>query len=258
MKALSPDELAIEINEFLKKNNPTLFAGAGVGVQAGLPSWQQFMALLADFCQEYDPESATLIRTRAEKGNYLEAASVYKTSSIPEGEKHKGLSAPFQDISGATKLQALISLPFSFVITTNYDLSLHDVYAKVRAKYPHTAELHDSTLANASYKSEFYIARIHGRAEVSKEMVLDNNDYNDLMKNPHYIDYLTKAFTIYSCLFVGFSFADPAIKHVLGLIEKQLAPDFPGFHLALLPTDAENVLIEHLRRLNIDVRFYES
>src|SRR5689334_4803718 len=96
MKVLSANELANEIDAFLKRENPTLFAGAGVGAYAGLPAWRQFMELLADFSQKYDPDSATLIRKRAENGHYLEAASVYKTCQIPEGEKYKGLSAPFQ------------------------------------------------------------------------------------------------------------------------------------------------------------------
>jgi len=259
MKILSPHEISKEIDEFLKRDNPTLFAGAGVGARAGLPTWNGFMTMLAQFSRKYDPITADLIEKRASKGQFLEAAAVYKTcSDIPVGEKYKRLSEPFQKIPDATKLHSLISLPFFAVITTNYDRSLHDAYAKVYGRAPHTVELHDSTMANASYRRGFYIARIHGRSEVSKEMVLDESDYKELLKDANYVDYLVGAFNRYSCLFIGFSFVDPAIQNVLELIERRLSPDFPGSHLALLPSNAKEDLITTLKSVNIDVRFYDN
>lgn len=259
MKVLSAQELSTEIDEFLKRNNPTLFAGAGVGVRAGLPTWQQFMDKLATFAQNFDTETASLIKKRASNCHFLEAASVYKTCpEIPVGERYKGLSAPFLNIPDAAKLQALVSLPFFAFITTNYDRSLHDAYARVYGTSPYTVELHDSTMANASYRTEFYIARIHGRAEVAEEMILDNENYDKLLKDEAYIDYITCAFTRYSCLFIGFSFSDPAIQHVLSLVEKRLSPNFPGFHLALLPSDTKDDLVTNLRRVNIDIKYYQT
>lgn len=156
MEILSPKEISSVINEFMEHDNPTLFAGAGVGAYAGLPTWGEFMNSLAEFSQKYDPDTANLIQKRSKSGYYLEAASVYKTCpEIPEGEKYKGLSLPFRTVPDASNLQALLSLPFSFVITTNYDRSLHDAYAMVYKKSPQTVELYDSTMANASYQRDF-------------------------------------------------------------------------------------------------------
>lgn len=195
MDPLSAQSLSDVIVDFLQRTNPTLFAGSGVGAHAGLPTWEQYMELLAVYAHKYDPDTANLIRKRFQKGYFLEATSVYKSCpDIPDREKYKGLALPFDIVPNANKLQALISLPFFAVITTNYDRSIHDAYAKVYGRAPYTVELYDSTLPNALYRREFYIARIHGRAEVPKEMVIDSDDYKELLRDENYIDYMVNTF----------------------------------------------------------------
>ena len=258
MIKLNQQELSQVINSFLQGVNPVLFAGAGVSAHAGLPTWSEYMEHLASYAEKYDSDTATLIRKRAKNGYYLEAASVYKTCpEIPEGEKYNGLSEPFINTPRSENLRALISLPFFAIVTTNYDRSLHHAYADVYRKAPNTVELCDSTISNAPFRHEHYIARIHGRAEVPKDMVVDDENYRRILNDNAYSDYVTHLFTNFSCLFLGFSFADPAISNILTLIENRLSPHFPKLHLALLPSDTKEDLVRKLTKVNIEVKFYD-
>ncbi|HKZ01537.1 MAG TPA: hypothetical protein VJ180_04820, partial [Pyrinomonadaceae bacterium] len=65
-------------------------------------------------------------------------------------------------------------------------------------------------------------------------------------------------FTKYSCLFIGFSFIDPAIEGIFGTIQARLSPNFPRLHLALLSDDSDSKLVAELARLNIRVVKYPS
>lgn len=259
MNILDKDALAKHIIEFINESkNPALFAGAGVGVRAGAPTWNEFLLYLADVARMYDQLSSDLITSRANSRNYLEAAIVYKSCpEIPEGEKYKKLAEPFIDLPKYKKLNALLSMPFFAVFTTNYDRSIHDSYASVIGKSPKTVELGDPTMSQGPFLNEFYVARIHGRSEVPNTIVLTSDDYKELETNYVYLDYMRHILTKYSCLFIGFSFVDPAIKNVLKVIENRLSPNFPKLHCAILPSSAESDLGNELKKFNIDVIYYE-
>ncbi len=258
--AKNATELADAIFNFMTTSkNPALFAGAGVGVKAGLPTWPQFMEHLAKVADQHDPPTGNLIRLRSEAGYYLQAAAVYKTCpQIPPGVLYEQIAAPFISIPAVSELHGLASLPFTAVITTNYDRSLHDAVANVMKKSPNTVELSDPTMTRAPYFTDFYIARVHGRAEVPESIIFADDDYKALTENDGYIDFLHHVFTRYSCLFVGFSFVDPAIEGIFKTIQARLSPNFPRLHLAILSDDSDHRLTSELIRLNISVVKYDA
>ena len=88
-------------------------------------------------------------------------------------------------------------------------------------------------------------------------MVIAASDYTRLAGSETYTDFLINLLTKYSCLFVGFSFNDPAITQVLAEYEKRAGPTFPQLHLALVPEGA-TALGERLRSLNIEVHHYSE
>lgn len=260
MSSLDAEGVFKEILNFIDTaKNPALFAGAGVGAVAGLPTWPQLMEYLAEVAEKNnDIETAKLIRKRYEGGYYLNAATIYKTCpTIPVGEIFSQLAIKFNDANDYKKLNALVSLPFRAIFTTNYDRSLHDAYSDVARRSPKTVELRDPTMRTATFNKDFYIARLHGRAEVPDSIILDENDYKSLLSDNDYLDLLGHIFKNYDCLFVGFSFLDPAINFVLDVIEKRLSPNYPKTHTALLPEDANKELIGRLAKKNIKTLHYD-
>jgi hypothetical protein len=188
----------------------------------------------------------------------LGAAAVYKScNQIPIGELYQELAAPFLD-GDPNALVDLVSLPFCSVFTTNYDRTLHNAFSKLKGISPLTVELGDLTMRNAPWNENFYIARVHGRVEEPTTIVLAETDYAKISADPCYVDFIRHVLTRHSCIFIGFSFIDPAISFIFRDIEERLSPAFPSIHLALLSSDADTKLASQLARLNIKSAYYDS
>ncbi len=251
------ESVAVAVEEFFSRRRPALFARAGVGARAGHPDWRLYVERLADVAEQYEAETASIMRRRIASGDFPSAVQYFKQAPIPVGEIHSHLATALQaEEYVPERLRALVSLPFTRIVTTNFESSLHDAWAVVKGRAPIPAELGEPTLRRAIYEDRFNIARIHGRLDVPETMVLGTSDYQRLAGDETYSDFLIDFLTRYSCLFVGFSFTDPAIAQVLDEYERRVGPAFPRLHLALVPATAES-LATRLRNLNIEVRTYE-
>lgn len=243
----------------LQAPNPVLFAGAGVGIRVGLPSWLEFVNHMAEVCTRFgDHVSAESVRDRASRGRFLEASSAYRNSDlIPEGERWKLLVAPFgTPIPDAEldKLEPLVQLPFQAVVTTNYDKSLLDSWARCHGRMPTT--FNRSELAHASLYRQHFIARIHGRAEDPSSIVFDPQSYEAACADMGYVDFVMSLLRQRSVTFVGFSFLDPAIQHIIKLYKNRHSPRFEALHTALIPAGGDDLAAE-LRSANVEVVFYD-
>ena len=250
------DALAHTISDLFKAQRLTLFAGAGVGAIAGLPDWQQYMESLASVAQSYEPETAALMRARMRADLYAEAAHYYKTCAlIPHSDKFQRLVEPFKKYD-PTKLACIANLPFEAIITTNYENSLHDAWISRHHRLPFCAELGDGTLRAALFRKDCYIARIHGRVDVPESIVIDTDDYSRILGDDAYIDLLKEIFTQKCCLFVGFSFLDPAIRGVLETVKAKMGV-YPSTHHAFIPSSAVG-LAERMAPFNIKITYYDG
>ena len=262
MATLDMPNLSDEIFHFVTTKKPVLFSGSGVGKPVGMPLWPEYLDHLANVCEAYkDVLSAQLIKQNVAHGNLIQAAGIYQLcSAIPDGERLKELAKPFTEHIEDAKLDLIkpvFELPFGAVVTTNYDRSQHDAFARARQRAPMQLELDDGTLRGGALRTGFFIAPVHGRAELPQSMVLFPNTYEQLDQNQIYKDFLLTLLNERPCLFLGFSFVDPAIRHVLTLYEKQAGPAYKTLHCALLPGDSSNELRQLLMKLNIHTHFYD-
>jgi hypothetical protein len=88
-------------------------------------------------------------------------------------------------------------------------------------------------------------------------MAVDLADYATLKNDKDYLDFIMHLLSARSCLFVGFSFLDPAFTHLLGLYEERFRPTFGSLHAALVPI-GQQALVRRLAQLNIEVLPYDS
>lgn len=246
------------LGNFLNEETPSfLFAGAGVSSRAGLPTWNEYLRQLAEFARIHDPLARHHMIELLNEGDYLTAAELYFLSKkIAEPERFEHLAAPLTDYD-CSKLVALAKLPFSSIVTTNFDRSLLDAYARVQKVAAEEVNLDDPTLAAAPFNKRFYIARIHGRVEVPPTIHLGERHYEALGGNSHYIDFLAHLFTRTRLLFVGFSFLDPAIRNVLEIVQKKVGAFHSGRHLALLPRAADDEFNRKLEQFSIRKIIYD-
>ncbi len=254
------DELCGSLLKIFSSERLILFAGAGVGVRAGLVDWRGFVAHLITVAEKYEKETAAIMAARTQAGLLADAISYYKLCRlIPKGVKFGELAAPFDDRkANPASLYQLVKLPFDAIVTTNYDRNLDHALAAVYHESPRTFELDDGSLRQAAFSSERYIARIHGRTQRPECMVTSTEDFSKLDENSSYKDFLLQSIlTRRSCFFLGYSFLDPAISKILDLLEKQFSPNYPRLHYAILPvsSDAE-ALAARLAGFNIRVITY--
>jgi len=83
------ETLTSEVTKFFReKESVILFAGAGVSVQAGLPTWGGLLSKLAEVCKTQQPYLSRAIVESVGRSRYVAAATQYMSADIPKAEKY--------------------------------------------------------------------------------------------------------------------------------------------------------------------------
>lgn len=257
--AETADDVAKALTEFFASaEKPILFAGAGVSMLAGLPDWSNLLKSMAESIRAKDPLTANQITTYVAKGSLTRAAEFFLiTDEVHDAEKHDILKSLLKTYD-STPLLPLAKLPFTGVLTTNFDRSIFDALAIARGgKTANDYALGDPKFIQAAFEQDLFVARIHGAVEFPPSVVLSENQFKTLLENDVYLDVLSENLLHRSILFLGFSFYDPAIKFVFERLEKKFGPALPSRHLALLPSSNSAELISKAVRLNLSVCKYD-
>lgn len=262
-------EVGVEIHEELANTvgagDALLFAGAGCSALIRIPVWGEYLKSLADEAERFEPETAALMRKRITTGDYLAAATLFKRFlKAPPGEIYAALSRPFRPGTyDFTPLLPLASLPFSGIVTTNYDSSLFEARVQIasREKTAVPQLLTTRETKGAAYCDVPFVLFLHGRASIptqAERIVFDEQDYRECYEDdPSFTDGLLQLFSSRTCVFLGFSFKDPGIDSVLRTWTKRRGPAFPKTHLAVLPRSAVT-LTAQLTAMNVRVFTYED
>ncbi|HWI84067.1 SIR2 family protein [Ramlibacter sp.] len=233
-----------------------LFAGAGVAMKANLPDWRGLLQGLAEHVRAAAPLEAQLMAESIAQGKLTKAADVWAlVDGMPRGQRVNQLRVILEAYD-ARALKHLASLPFGCCLTTNFDRALLDAFCVGRGTAPRDYKLGDASFTQAVWEKHFHVSRIHGCVEDPERIVLSDRQFDELLQTPAYVELLTRAFTDRAVLFLGFSFYDPAIRHVLNLIDKRHGAATPGRHLAIVPKGG-NEFLQKAARLNIGVLEYE-
>jgi hypothetical protein len=235
---------------------PVLFAGAGVSARAGIKTWAQYLTTLAESIRSSDALSANIMTEQIAKGQFLKAAEYFLLSSeVRDADKYDLLAAPLKQFK-AGRVVSIAKLPFRAYVTTNFDRALHDAYAREHQKAPIAFDLGDPALASAPFFEDFFVARVHGKVEDPRTMVLSETQYASLASRDGYLQILRDILAYKQVLFLGFSFFDPAIRKVLEVVNAEYGPITAGRHLALLPSDVSAEFVGKLNRFNVDRVLY--
>lgn len=246
----------LRLTEFFReKDSVILFAGAGVSVRAGLPTWGGLLEKLALICKSHQPKLCDAIIESVERKRYVAAATQYMSADILKADKYDAIRKLLVGYE-VEKLFCLADLPFKGAVTTNYDRALLDAFAKQRKSAPIDYFHPDPSIGSIPFEKEFFVGRLHGRVENIDSIVLDEMSYRELRNNKAYEDALRDIFSRHNLLFIGFSFFDPAIEHVLSKISSTVSTIQSGRHLALLPSDSQAMFVREFSDRNIRVETY--
>jgi len=244
IKALSNESLNY-LGSLIEKKKLVLFAGSGISIDSGMPSWDKlsydFLVLCKKIFVIYKNEEELINNItksideikdneNQDKTYVLDTISVYRNLlneiiNDTDEERIKELFSDwFRELFSGSKYnknhEYIVSTNFPIILTTNYDNLLH---AAIGEKYKDLIKNNFGLktyrdVARCIYEEESFIFHIHGKAsEVDcNNIVLTKKDYVNIIRNiPSLRMLLETIFIKYAILFFGYGMSDPHLEDLL-------------------------------------------
>lgn len=208
-------EFSREINNFideyvnaLKEGNAAIFAGAGLSVPSGVVNWKELLRRPASrIGLDIDKESDLVSLAQ-----YIYNDDKTKTPLTELINNH------FSQTGKINRNHEIITrLPIRTFWTTNYDKLIEQALIETGKNPDVKRRVNDLTRIKS--KRDAVVYKMHGDADIADEAVLIKNDYELYERNNQMFtialkgDLVSKTF-----LFIGFSFEDPNLEHILSRI----------------------------------------
>lgn len=224
-----------EINNFieeyvsaLKEGNAAIFAGAGLSIPSGVVNWKELLRRPASrLGLDIDKESDLVSLAQ-----YIYNDSKTKTPLTELINNHFSQTGRIN-----SNHKIITELPIRTFWTTNYDKLIEQALVQAGKKPDVKKRVNDLSVIKS--KRDAIVYKMHGDVEVADEAVLIKNDYELYEKNNQMFtialkgDLVSKTF-----LFIGFSFEDPNLEHILSRI-KILLDDHTRTHYYFIKEVAE-------------------
>jgi len=188
--------------------NAAVFAGAGLSIPAGSVNWK---GLLRDIARD--------VGLDVDQETDLVAVAQYHLNE--QGTRHKLNQALVSEFSARARLtknhEILASLPIRVYWTTNYDTLIEDALTAA-GKTPDVKST-PVNLTTTAPKRDAVVYKMHGDVSQPDKAVVTRDDYEQYGRDRSLFstalqgDLVSRTF-----LFVGFSFSDPNLEHVMSRV----------------------------------------
>jgi len=193
-----------------KAGRTILFAGAGLSMSVGLPSWSElieYMRAELDLPED-DGKSDVTYQTLAEyyrlrQGSIGPLRSwMDRTWSVSEAKVRR---SKIHDL--------IVALDFPIIYTTNYDNNLEVAYTLHRREFIKVTNVRDLTRVRDGVPQ---IVKFHGDFSDDQSLVLTETDYFDRLEFDSPLDIKFRSDTLgRTLLFIGYSMSDLNIRLLL-------------------------------------------
>jgi hypothetical protein len=208
MESLSPRDI---LAAAIQRRRAILFAGAGVSMSVGLPSWQALIDHLLDEL-ELNPDVIDGMRD-----GYQMLAEFYRLKQGGIGSLRSWLDRNWkvsEDEVATSQLHKLIvELEFPTIYTTNYDRNLEaafEVHGKPYAKISNARDIASAT------NDVTHIIKYHGDFSDDASLVITETDFLNRLSFDSPLDIKFRSDALgRTILFVGYSMSDPNIRLLL-------------------------------------------
>jgi energy-coupling factor transporter ATP-binding protein EcfA2 len=197
------------------------FVGAGLGAQAGLPTWQPMMqALLTEASSQklIDQKQAESLQAALNEGQWNVVADelVDKLADRPELLQNF-LTRTYlrKDLRPTAAHHLLRSLNLSGLLSTSFDELLETTFAnQVRTVYTHQDA---GTLLELLTKKQFFFAKLYGALEKPGTLLIGRSQFEEAMaRNPLLSRFVESLFYSRTLFFIGAGF-DGIESYLAGL-----------------------------------------
>lgn len=210
---------------YLRERRCVLFAGSGLSAWARLPTWRGLLEeIINDIrAEEPDREDVKELNDLLAAGKFLDLAD-YCKERLGEHRYSQILTARLGGASGDVPEahQIVARLPFSAVVTTNYDQLIERAYERSTGSRPKTPTHADNqVLGSLLFDGGFFVLKAHGDIDRPDTLVLTARDYRDIIHaNPAFNAFFSAMLLTKAILFVGYSLNDPDFRL---LLDRQLS-----------------------------------
>jgi hypothetical protein len=204
-----------DLIEAVHSGNAVLFAGAGVSMNLGLPSWADLIRHMAEDL-DYDSDAFAAL------GDYLSLAEYYvavKGSLEPLRRwMDRAWHGKHIDVGASAVHRLLVQLPFRFVYTTNYDDWLERAYAHYGKRYHKIVRVLDLVNLPADVVQ---IVKFHGDFSDENTFVLTESAFFDRLDLEGPLDVKLRADILgRTILFIGYSYSDINMRYLFYKLQR--------------------------------------
>ncbi len=197
----------------VRNGDLAVFAGAGLSAGVGFVDWA---TLLKPVAEELGLDSTK------ERDNLVKLAQFSVNSK--GGHRHHLNQALIDAFPVLTKPGTnhviLAKMPIATYWTTNYDMLIETAIRNERKAVD--VKWKDAHLPASTVRRDAVLYKMHGDVGSPDEAVLTRDDYESYAhKHPGLINALLGDLTVKTFLFVGFSFTDPNLDHVLSEVRQR-------------------------------------
>ena len=200
-----------ELARAIKERQVMLFAGAGLSMAVGLPSWRE---LIAQMGEELDVDPQEFI---ALDRSYQTLAEYYRLKRGSIGPLRSWMdrnwSVSEKKVSQSRLHELIVALDFPIIYTTNYDANLEVAFRLHQREFVKVTNARD--VANVR-EGVAQIVKFHGDFDDDRSRVLAESDYFDRLNFDSPLDIKFRADSLgRTILFVGYSMSDLNIRLLL-------------------------------------------
>ncbi|MEO6177577.1 MAG: SIR2 family protein [Flavobacterium circumlabens] len=254
------------INDYVKdlrSGNASIFVGAGISRAAGYVDWKGLLSEIAeslslDINKEYD----------------LLSIAQYHVNANGRARINKKILDEFTEENEETENHRILArLPFRTIWTTNYDNLIEDTCSRYNKIVDDKHSV--KQLFQNKPKSDLILYKMHGDIDFPGDAILTKEDYEGYFSTHEaFITTLSGELISKTFLFIGFSFTDPNIDHVLSrlnfkykkkdrehycLLKKHSIHDFSGDQAELdYNLRKQQLFISELKRFGITAILIED
>lgn len=198
-----------DLAQAVRERRVVLFAGAGVSMSIGLPSWEELVRHMRS--QLAIPDSAD------DRSSFQMIAEYYRLKQGSIGPLRSWMDRAWHVSESAVRNsrihQLIVALDFPIVYTTNYDRNLEMAYDLHDRPYAKITNVRDIARADDNVPQ---IVKFHGDFDDDSSLVITETDYLDRLSFDSPLDMKFRSDALgRSLLFIGYSLTDLNMRLLL-------------------------------------------